>query len=1817
MKKKILSLFLTASLILSGQAGWILQAAAQDALSDPAPAVQEEQEQIADEQTADTQQDSASGEAQTEESLEESLPDLPQDESQQDAPSEQIGTNVGTRLPSADKAQTQPTAVSEEPPFWASIDSEETTINTIKGVSCGASSQEVLTYEIVIPQGVTAKEVTVEGLADEWSCIKNSCTGDATKANNEYGYWEPEILPNGEYYHMVNGDQVFHIAFQSEDAASEPSEVELELDVSVNSKVVTVNKIENTTCDGVHKSVTVYEIVIPQGTTAKNAIVDGLTNDWSCIKNSCTADATQANNEYGYWEPEILPNGEYYHMVNGDQVFHIVFRSEGSTSQPSDAEPPFDASANSKVLKVNKIEDKLCEANYNNVPVYQIVIPADTTAKEIMIDGLTGWSYTKNGCTGGADAKIGEEGWAAAILPRRGHYHVTNKNEIFHIVFDFEGEEIVPDAVPIPFTAKAGETDLTVSELPTEGKYPACSLKHIYEITVPSDLKDETIVLNNLKGFYYRQVKSDKSCYGGTTPIADKMEVKRSDFGYHVLDNNNVSQNPEYKNFHVVFKVEEALPLPPQPPQSDAPFTAKAENEYLKIVKKPGAAHSKKDLYTVMIPIAMADRAIAIEGLRGFHYSKNTLIGSLEEITENTWTITAKEGDWYKLQNFNSNLIFEINFNIEKEPEPEPDQEVPAADAPFTAEFGGKNLSIFKVLKPDGFEGTACQKNTYRIRVPESGRGKDISVKGLEGSKYAKDQCDDSALSNISADWKVTAAEKTFYHVVTAAGAVLHIEFTFVADEEKLEPMPPADPTIPSDFENDLWLQYDFKEMKVGETADIYPRRVPQLIDSAISNNVTRPVFHFEVLYGSSIELSGEQSRDKVQAKAVKNGTTIVAVTYDAEDSAGASSRVNTAYVVYDVNDTPAEIEITTDISKWRSYDTIYFTEGDSVALPMTVQAPGAEKIEVTCNGHVLEGSNGEYTLPLENKSNIIGIKATDRDGRTKSRYQVIDARKIEIILENVNDPNHPVRNNGEPFQVNDKVRVSFRGITIPVYKLASIYNPCFGGHDDLNQKDTWPSSVVYQNKELGNKQGELHGFCHQWDLATSNSFVVTLKEEKTYLFEGGHIKCNWWGSPLGSDKDAYGKGDPNFAAPILSDNFSTLPDFEIHVGKSDTVKQTEEKIAAIGTVTLDKEQLIRDARAAYEKLSDGEKPFVKNYDTLIAAEKKFNEIKDPNNAAAINAVIDQIHSIKEVTLQKEGIIKAARKAYEDLPQKLKEKVTNLKDLEAAEKRLEELQKENADSDKKVQDVKEKIAAIDQVITLQSEKAITEARKAYETLSEQEKLKISAKEYEILVNAEQQLKDLQAAKLVDDKIAAIGVVTLKSKIAIKNAREAYEHLSTEQKKLVKNLDILVKAEKRLAELEKSGSSQVDWVMDLIDSIGKVTLDSEDDIKKARSYYNRLKPQEKDLVKNYSKLLKAERELKQLKEQGGKQAGVVIDKIKQIGTTITLSSESLIQSARRAYDALSDAQKKLVTNLQTLLDAEKALKQLKSQSAPSKMAAPAPNAASYAHMVTAPAAQAVSLDSASASQINQVINQLPMTGDAISPMAERTIMELFREYSAMSEAERAQVDYESLERSMQALAEINQQDARSGITISNTEWFVKLDVSQSPDLEVLSDLQEKVGSSEVLGLWDITPVDIFTGDKYHPQDAIQVSLPLNQADTTNLCIVHYDDEGNIEYIKPQILGSNALFETKEFSNYAVVRYEDGNSPFDLNSKLTASTGELHRKQKSTDSADKNVFLIAAVALLIIQSLMILCLLALTLPIIKEYYFKNKRGRNIEK
>lgn len=140
----------------------------------------------------------------------------------------------------------------------------------------------------------------------------------------------------------------------------------------------------------------------------------------------------------------------------------------------------------------------------------------------------------------------------------------------------------------------------------------------------------------------------------------------------------------------------------------------------------------------------------------------------------------------------------------------------------------------------------------------------------------------------------------------------------------------------------------------------------------------------------------------------------------------------------------------------------------------------------------------------------------------------------------------------------------------------------------------------------------------------------------------------------------------------------------------------------------------------------------------------------------------------------------------------------------------------------------------------------------------------------------------------------------------------------------------VKTAEQLTQEEMQGTA--DAVIAAIDKIKEpVTKDQKEVIEAARKAYDALSEEQKKLVTNYDKLTRAEKELDKLLNPGpveeDKDVEKVIEAIDKIKEPVTVEQKAVIEAARKAYDALSAEQKKLVTNYDKLTKAEKELEKL--------------------------------------------------------------------------------------------------------------------------------------------------------------------------------------------------------------------------------------------------------------------------------------------------
>ena len=161
--------------------------------------------------------------------------------------------------------------------------------------------------------------------------------------------------------------------------------------------------------------------------------------------------------------------------------------------------------------------------------------------------------------------------------------------------------------------------------------------------------------------------------------------------------------------------------------------------------------------------------------------------------------------------------------------------------------------------------------------------------------------------------------------------------------------------------------------------------------------------------------------------------------------------------------------------------------------------------------------------------------------------------------------------------------------------------------------------------------------------------------------------------------------------------------------------------------------------------------------------------------------------------------------------------------------------------------------------------------------------------------------DDPAVAAVKELIDAIGEVTLDSGDAIDAARTAYDKLPEAKKALVDNYEKLTAAEETYTALVDAAAAKA--VDDLIDAIGEVTADSGDAIKAARAAYDALTDTQKELVKNYEKLLAAE----ELYEELTASAAAIAQKAAEEARKAQEEAEAAQKAAEEAVEAAKAAQ----------------------------------------------------------------------------------------------------------------------------------------------------------------------------------------------------------------------------------------------------------------------------------------------------------------------
>lgn len=296
-------------------------------------------------------------------------------------------------------------------------------------------------------------------------------------------------------------------------------------------------------------------------------------------------------------------------------------------------------------------------------------------------------------------------------------------------------------------------------------------------------------------------------------------------------------------------------------------------------------------------------------------------------------------------------------------------------------------------------------------------------------------------------------------------------------------------------------------------------------------------------------------------------------------------------------------------------------------------------------------------------------IICVEKDGL--KTYQVVTAQGVTYDLVDADGNVLPA---DTEFKAGDKVTVQFHGLISPKEKISGAYNFNF--------------TLYYKGADGKYYKSNPGGWGGVYDFSGNpvrQKLEITIPEDWDGLsFDlTGAINVGGFAKVPTHRILSYGDGIDNPYGTSAAAIVSQLPALSLKL-EGWHVNDVIEKIDAIGEVTLASEEAIVAARAAYGALTEAQQAQVTNYDKLTAAEARLADLK------AAKAVDDLIDAIGEVTMESEEAIAAARAAYEALTEAQKAEVKSYDKLTAAEaayarllaeqsKRLQEIYKTTGD----------------------------------------------------------------------------------------------------------------------------------------------------------------------------------------------------------------------------------------------------------------------------------------------------------------------------------------------------------------------------------------------------------------------------------------------------------------------------------------------------------------------------------------------------------
>lgn len=403
------------------------------------------------------------------------------------------------------------------------------------------------------------------------------------------------------------------------------------------------------------------------------------------------------------------------------------------------------------------------------------------------------------------------------------------------------------------------------------------------------------------------------------------------------------------------------------------------------------------------------------------------------------------------------------------------------------------------------------------------------------------------------------------------------------------------------------------------------------------------------VTYDAMTHMQGQSSTDSKVFSAIWpecTGVFVVSV-----DNDGSAIETNMEIARPGVNVTKNEqkyIDAEHDILFYLGNDGASYTftpeSGTTVSVARSTVSDKLTFSGFTTDGVAVDSETGAVTVTgLTTGRHIIRV---EKNGT--ATYQVVTARQVSYDLVDANGNVLPANTE---YKAGDKVYVQFHDLISPQEKLSGVYNFSF--------------SLYYEGENgtfFQSKPGSPYGVYDFSGNPVRQLIEITIPEGWTDLAYDltGAIKVGGFGGV------SYTKGMDRQYGTSPAAVLAQLPALSLKL-EGWHVNDAIEKINAIGTVTPDSGDAIAAARSAYDALTDAQKEQVTNADVLTAAEARYTDV------VAIDGAEKAIDAIGEVTLTSGDAIAAARAAYDALTDSQKAEVSNYDTLLAAEARFAEL----------------------------------------------------------------------------------------------------------------------------------------------------------------------------------------------------------------------------------------------------------------------------------------------------------------------------------------------------------------------------------------------------------------------------------------------------------------------------------------------------------------------------------------------------------------